>query len=370
MNNIDVVCTTIADGSFLYKWSEIIKACGSEDRVRLVIIPDRKTPTKIFDVAANLRRDGIRVCCLDMEQQKIFLNGLNAPPEFIPYNSDNRRNIGFLIAMTNDADMMISMDDDNFPVNSNYFQEHEVVTNPPGRHFGITSGTGWWNNCAMLYTANAHIYPRGFPYFARTPAVTAEIWEEADISINAGLWLGDPDVDAITRIGARPFAISMDMDSAVLAPDTWMPINSQNTAMRREVIPSYYFLRMGHIIGGYGIGRMGDIFSGYFAEACAKHLGHAVRVGTPLVQQDRNDHDLLNDLELEFPALRMLDQLLEWLPEVKLEGSTYRDTYESLSYALQDVAESFVSDSECGFLHRMAYHMRTWLKICDQIGKE
>jgi Reversibly glycosylated polypeptide len=366
---IDVIVTTINDGSFLHKWNPVIKACGNENRVHLIVIPDKKTPAKIFSAVTDLQRDGISVTCPDLEQQEIFLSRLGEPLDFIPYNSDNRRNIGFLMSMCGDADMMISVDDDNFPVNGNYFREHEVVHRAPEKQFGLTSSTGWLNNCRMLNAHPAPIWPRGFPYFARKPAVLRETWETADVSINAGLWLGDPDIDAITRLGAAPCVTGLQGMSTVLAPGTWCPVNSQNTALRREVIPAYYFARMGHSINGYRINRLGDIFSGYFAEACAKHLGHTVQFGKPLVNQDRNDHDLLTDLENEFPAIRMLDQLLDWLPEAKLEGSTYRDTYESLSHGLDGIAETF-NDSECGFLHRMAYHMRVWLKLCDQIGKE
>lgn len=38
---------------------------------------------------------------------------------------------------------------------------------------------------------------------------------------------------------------------------------------------------MGYRHNGQVIDRYADIFSGYFVQACAKHLGHAVRFGTP-----------------------------------------------------------------------------------------
>lgn len=366
MAKIDVVCTTISNGEFIGAWSKIME----DQDVRLIIIPDKKTPPAIFSRADQARNYGLDILCPTVDEQDDFLKKLGSPTQFIPYNTDNRRNIGFLMSWRDGANMIISVDDDNFPLGKTYFDDHQIVLAPPDMHFGVVSSTGFYNNCRMLATYPSPIWPRGFPYFARRNSVLGETWEVADVSINAGLWLGDPDVDAVTRLATYPTAKSLEGMSAVLTPGTWMPVNSQNTALRRSVIPSYYFVRMGHIIKGYPVGRMGDIFQGYFAQACAKHLGHTVRVGTPLVEQDRNDHDLLHDLEMEFPALRLLDQLLEWLVEVDLEGETYRDAYESLSYGLDDVAETFSTDSERGFLHRMSYHMRTWLDICDQIGKE
>jgi hypothetical protein len=52
------------------------------------------------------------------------------------------------------------------------------------------------------------------------------------------MWLGDPDIDAMARLclmlNATAYTRS---DSYALAPDTWSPFNSQNTAVRREVRP-------------------------------------------------------------------------------------------------------------------------------------
>jgi hypothetical protein len=60
------------------------------------------------------------------------------------------------------------------------------------------------------------------------------------VVVNAGLWLGDPDVDAVTRIcndiNAEQYTREQ---SFALARGTWCPFNSQNTALWRGVIPAY-----------------------------------------------------------------------------------------------------------------------------------
>ena len=94
-------------------------------------------------------------------------------------------------------------------------------------------------------------------------------------------------------------------------------VNSQNTAIRREVIPAYCFFE--------SASRFADIWQGYFAQACAKHLGHSVRFGTPASDcAVRNDHDLLNDLRLEYDGIMMTDEVLDWLTQVKLSGLLIR----------------------------------------------
>ncbi len=97
----------------------------------------------------------------------------------------------------------------------------------------------------------------------------------AAVHINAGLWLLDPDIDGITWLVAKPRVKAFKGESLVLGPGTWSPVNSQNTALAREAIPSYYFIRMGYPISGMPIDRYGDIFSGLFRRGLRKTHGRA-----------------------------------------------------------------------------------------------
>lgn len=360
---IDVVVTTISHGHFLERWA---RKMGQRDDVRLVVIPDVSTPDLSGVVADITRRYGVTVECPDPDEQVAFLRKVGCSGSFIPWRSDNRRNVGFLLSWRDGVDVMVSVDDDNFPQDANWFNAHELVIGQIPRTRVISASGGWLNTMQMLACKPpGTFWPRGYPFSARQPAELTESSAMATVTINQGLWLGDPDIDAVTRLGAHPVAWSKPRQSCVLAKDTWTPVDSQNTAIHRDVIPAYWFTRM----PAWG-GRMGDIFSGYFAQACAKHLGHSVRVGTPLVTQERNKHDLLKDLSLEFPFYRLLEELLAWLPGIQLDGSTYRDAYESLSHALQEFAENLQDEREQGFLHQMAYRMRYWLRLCDEIGRQ
>ena len=101
-------------------------------------------------------------------------------------------------------------------------------------------------------------------------------------------------------------------------------------------------------------------------------MKHKVRFGTPVVDHIRNNHDYMADLVNEYACIQMLEDLTEWLPEVKLVGNTYTDAYYSLSYQLEDIAETFKGkiwtvDAK-SFIHRTAYCMRKWLAACGMIG--
>jgi hypothetical protein len=190
--------------------------------------------------------------------------------------------------------------------------------------------------------------------------------------INAGLWTRHPDVDALSWLGLKPFVKSFRGESVVLDQATWSPVNSQNTALVRDLIPAYYFIRMGYQLGGGVVDRYGDIFSGYFALACAKHLGGAVRFGTPVADHRRNNHNYMKDAAAELPAIVLLEDLLRWLIDARLSGSDCLEAYDSLSHQMQDAVEKFDgpawTSAARGFVHQMAHCMRAWTSACRTIG--
>jgi hypothetical protein len=68
----------------------------------------------------------------------------------------------------------------------------------------------------------------------------------------------------------------------------------------------------------------------------------------------------------------VLEDLVPWLMQLRLTGSTYQECFRSLSFAIEDAVESFRgpvwTDVTRGYFHQMAYHMRVWLKACEQIA--
>ncbi|HUC52691.1 MAG TPA: hypothetical protein VMR90_01515 [Candidatus Cybelea sp.] len=369
-----LVVTTIFEPTVLEQYHANFKKYGHLDQVEVILIADRKTPPSARQACEKMSARGLRCLCPALEEQEKFLRRLGLDPAIVPYDSDNRRNIGYLMALEAGSDFLLSIDDDNYCIESHdFFGEHSIVTAKPGELEQAESATGFLNICEMLdWATSARPYPRGFPYFARHKAEDWKIKKgQADIHVNAGLWLIDPDVDAITWLVSSPRVKGFAGRSLVLGQKSWAPVNTQNTALRREVIPAYYFIRMGYPISGTMIDRYGDIFSGYFAQACVKHLGGAVRFGSPLVDHKRNSHNYLKDAGREWACIVLLEDILPWLREVKLEGKTYSEVFESLSYQLEDAVENFQgsmwSDPARGYFHQVGYHMRAWLKGCRTI---
>jgi len=292
----------------------------------------------------------------------------------IPYDSDNRRNIGFLMALQSGSDFLLSIDDDNYcRPDEDAFAAHAVVCDPAHQAQVVETDLGWFNICSLLEVDHPETtYPRGFPYFARHKPTPPRFTTAAvDVHINAGLWLEAPDLDAINWLVAPTRATAFTGPALVLGPRTWSPINSQNTALRRDVLGAYYYIRMDYPLNGMRLGRYGDIFSGYLAEACVKHLGGAIRVGTPLVDHRRNAHNYLGDASDEWGCIRLFEDFLPWLWEAPISGRTYLETYRALSYSLQDAVEkqrgTVWNDAARGYFHQVAHYMRTWANVAGQL---
>jgi hypothetical protein len=367
-----LVVTTIGDGRFLETYVDNFEKSGVLDKVIIIVIPDKKTPTALIELCRLLKKRGAQILCPSLEEQDAFLRKLGIS-WLILYDSDHRRNVGFLMALEHECDFIISIDDDNLCLpNEDFVGQHAVVCQGQQEFETVHSSNGWFNVCELLDVRPQNVYPRGFPYRYRHQ--TAGVWyclERSEIHLNAGLWLQDPDLDAITWLANPARAVSFKGRSLVLGANTWSPINTQNTAVHRDAIVAYYFVRMGYPIAGMQIDRYGDIFSGYFVQACMRHLGYRVRVGTPLVNHVRNTHNYLQDLTKELVCILLIEEIVEWLREVKLEGDTYTETYLCLAEAIENAVEEFRgfiwNDLIRGFFHQMAHHMRMWTKAVRRI---
>ncbi len=354
---ICLVVTTVGDGSFLDEYKNKLVEEEMSDDTLIIVIPDRKTYPQIFERTKEIGRRGINILCPTLEEQDQFLDKLGAIRNIIPYVSGNRRNIGFLTALDEGCEVLVSVDDDNLPQPSgDFFREHLIVTRPRVEMEAVYSANEWFNICDLLRMERQNIYPRGFPYRYRHSSPDVHyVTEQGRVHLNVGLWLKYPDLDAITWLANPAQALSFNGKSILLGNDVWTPINTQNTGVYRDAIAASYFIRMGYPITGRPIDRYGDIFSGYFCQVCIRHLGYRIRVGTPVVNHRRNTHNYLGDLTKEFAGILLLEDIAEWMQDIKPEGNTYSEAYLSLSDLLEDGVERFSgfmwNDIRRGYFH-------------------
>lgn len=371
---VSIVVTTIFEPRFLDGYIANLRRFGHED-ADLIVIIDRKTPPTVAERCAHYRSEGMSVLCPTLDEQEAFLARFPSMAGRIPYNTDNRRNVGFLMALDRGADVLISIDDDNFVLDDVDFVGEHLVTGTTSDLVALESSDRWFNICSMLHSSTRdEIFPRGFPYFARrtTRLIEPTTVIPARVALNAGLWLSDPDVDAMTRLTQAPHVASAEPHSMRLGDGTWTPINTQNTSVARDAIAAYYYVKMGFSLGGLRIDRYGDILSGYLLAKCVKTRGEAIRIGSPIADHRRTPHNLFKDLYHELAGMVLLDDLLPWLIELQIEGSSYAELYASLADAIEAKAPSMAGfvwdDGGRDFLVETAGHMRAWLDAVSLIG--
>ena len=329
-----VVTTTIHVPRLLEGYLENAARYGHRG-VLWVIAGDRKTPDRaVEDLLAGLRRRfGEEMIFFPAARQEEAFAAHRDLLAHLPWNVIQRRNLSTLYAYQRGAEVIVTIDDDNFVREGDYLGAHSVVGRPAALE-SFASDSGWFNVCRFLEERTAFpFYPRGYPLGAR--------WKDGDyrarqaegrVAVNAGLWLGVPDVDALTHLYkelrvegyARPANFALE-------PGTWAPFNSQNTALLREVIPAYFL--------SPAIGRYDDIWAAYVVRAISDHLGDRVSYGFPLVAQERNPHDFFRDFENERAGMRLSDALCAFLRGVRLAGNDYCSCCRELAAAGRELVE-------------------------------
>jgi hypothetical protein len=341
-----IVTTTIYVPVTLEKFAANARAYGHSD-VEFVVIGDRKTPSETRDFCARVSREyALPVVYQDLDDQRKYLDRFPALWSHLRIDSIQRRNIGLLYAYESGADLIITVDDDNFVMNQDFIGLHARA----GRTCQlpvVESTSGWFNVCSALAEENDQpFYHRGYPMGQRwrdAEAFVSESVSSQRVAVNAGFWLDDPDIDALTRLHRQPLVRGMNKPAFALEPGTWSPFNSQNTALKRDGIPAYF-------LGPY-IGRYDDIWPSYVFTRIAQHLGEVVVFGDPLVRQKRNFHDLWRDLDNERNGMIMTDDFCDALRKLTLRGETYHECYGEVA---QGLAETWIPGD------RWTESMRDW----------
>ena len=281
------------------------------------------------------------------------------------------------MALADGAEVLISIDDDNFCLpETDFVGEHLAALNGASPCRQLLSSESGWMNIMTLLESNPDVptWPRGFPYYARSEAKCTSQSAPTDIRVglHAGLWVGDPDVDAVSRVAFQPAVYGHRVSAAaLLAGDTWSPINTQNTSLTRKSAVAYYYVRMGYPFGELRLDRFGDILSGYFCQACVKAAGEHVSIGGPIVDHRRTKHDLLKDLGFEYFGILLMEEVLPWLIALRISGTTHAERYLALAEELHSFASSHQGPrwrpAMSAFLVDTAAAMRTWVAGVEQL---
>jgi len=255
-----------------------------------VIVGDTKTP---HDKYRELERDFKNVTYLDPDQQDKLYPELS---DVIGWKSIQRRNIGFVYAYHQGADIVATVDDDNIPYDSwgdNVYVgqnvEVDLYENTSSNYFDPISPTNHNDLWHRGYPIEDLPFKNDIEYKGKT---TRKVLVQADF------WDGDPDIDAICRLSKKPIVKFEKFEP--FCSNQLAPFNSQNTFLAREVLPYYSVLPH--------CGRMDDIWGSYILQY---HFPNSVIYNQATVYQDRNVQDLVTNLENEIIGYRNTYKLLE-----------------------------------------------------------
>lgn len=367
-----VVTTTIRIPKNLEGYTAQFAKYGHKD-VEFIVIGDLKSPNGLQSYLDDLKaRTGFPIEHWDVERQKIWLKAFPKLDRILPYNSIQRRNLGYLLAVVGGADCIISIDDDNYVTEVDFLGAHEIVGTEASLPM-VASSTGWFNTPSLLETSPQRpLYHRGFPICMRgvqenlRPSVG-----RGRVVVNVGLWRGVPDADAISHLDYPVNVIGFREDfpgRVAIASGTQIAFNSQNTAFHRDLLPCMFLIPMGDYIGNFKIGRYDDIWMSFFVKAIADHMGDLVCVGQPLVNQERNEHDLMDDLIQEIPGMRITNKLVNSLRRVHLKGRDYFSCYMTLIEELRRslVEDNYTSEERCYFI-LVLDRMKIWAEACVEL---
>lgn len=263
-------------------------------KYKLILVGDIKTPFY----------KNRKVVFLDIKAQK-QLPYLSL--KTCPYNSYQRKNIGYLYAIQNGANTIIETDDDNFPL-QNWgeirFKAVDFVLSPS--IFNVYSEF-----------TKEKIWPRGFPLENILANYKKRIIRKSNIRVGIwqGLVNGDPDVDAIFRLTkGKQLNFSKKKNKFVLSKGVYCPFNSQNTVWEK----SFFWYLYLPVTTSF---RFTDILRGYIAQRCLWEHGAYLGFTGATMLQDRNKHNLISDFESEIPCYLFAKKIINILNKTSLSDS-------------------------------------------------
>ena len=251
--NIFLVVPTIRSLSFLDEWKDQFKNCS------LIIVEDHQkkeimTPVRGFAKTYHYCWEDI---ARDIGKDEWIFSRKNA----------GIRSYGFWKAYMLGADVVITLDDDCYPTEEGFVEQH--LSNLEDK-----APTAWF----PTFPHPTYLFTRGFPYGVR---------EGAPVVVSHGLWSNKMDMDAKTQLAIGDVNVLAYPPLRQFVPvGYYFPMSSMNLAFARQVIPLMYFPLMGKDPDGasWGYDRYDDIWAGIFVKKILDHLGLAVVNGSPFVE--------------------------------------------------------------------------------------
>lgn len=303
-NNIFLIIPTIRTLDFLTEWKDAFKAC------HILIIEDHQTqeiPTPK------------KLPCLSIQHYtwEDIKNDFGKHEWIFSRKNAGIRSYGFWKAYQQGADIIITIDDDCYPVDKDFVDQHI-------QNLSLKSPKKWINT----YPHRGHMFTRGFPYNIR---------DAYPVIISHGLWTNQIDHDAQTQLKLGEINLPSYPSIVQFIPQgVYFPMCSMNLAFRREAIPLMYFPLMGYDQNGnkWGYDRFDDIWAGIFAKKICDHLGYGIVNGSPFVEH-RKASDAKKNLIKEREGIKINEILWEEIENIKLKTKNMYQNFQQIAETIK-----------------------------------
>lgn len=290
MKNTALVITSIANDQHPVLKQYAIEA--KQNEVSFIVIGDTKSPDQFALEGCHF---------YSIFQQKSLPFKL---AQALPVKHYARKNLGYLLAIQNGAEVIIETDDDNIPLADFWLPRTRT------KQAHVLTDTGWTN--VYKYYSEANIWPRGFALeelLGSQPHLPQQTTLECPVQ--QGLADDNPDVDAIYRL-TQTLPIQFNkFDNVALGNMAICPFNSQNTTWFKEIFALLY-------LPSYCSFRMTDIWRSFIAQRILWTCGWGVLFHNSTVRQERNDHSLMGDFKDEISGYTNNLEIMQTLNQLDL----------------------------------------------------
>ncbi|CAF1042237.1 unnamed protein product [Didymodactylos carnosus] len=348
-----IVITTI-----FYPTPAIRKFLSLSSDWKLMIIGDRKTPKDWLLNITNMNHSKIIFLSIH-DQLKLDYRIIR----YIPEGSYARKNIGYLAAIECGAQVIFESDDDNL-LQTNDIKVLAKQSSPlEVPWFAFHRQRSPFVNIYGIF-GQQKVWPRGFP-IDELKNVTEDGWyslrmRRSDEQVNAYIQQYlvdlDPDVDALYRL-THPMSVGHiyfdhEQPPVALEPFTFSPYNTQNTV-------TYYEAFWGLYLPITTTFRVCDIWRGFWVQRMLWDIGGHLVFGTSTVEQKRNPHNLIKDMNDEQQIYQQGGKFVRFLISWNSTADTLVKRIIQLS---SDIARAgFWSSKEVEI-------MNAWLEDIQRIG--
>ena len=301
--------------------TQAVKEFSMMEDWKVVVVADLKTPQ-------DWQLERVKLLTVE-EQQKLPFETAKR----LPWNHYARKNLGYLYAISQGAELIYETDDDNLPYET--WQQSFPLN---GAVEAVThTDAGKYVNAYSHFT-DIKVWPRGFPLAAVTsPEVNVQATQSFQVSrshapVLQGLADLEPDVDAIYRLTVGQQIKFAEKPPLFLKPGTYCPFNSQNTLWYPEAFPYLY-------LPGFVPSRVTDIWRGYITQRFLHLQEKGMLFCSAGVYQERNFHNLMQDFEEEINLYTKTEDLVK---DLDIYQEDYSGIIEYLSargfFKLEEIA--------------------------------